>query len=208
MSPYRLTGADWKKIREADGVEVFAKSVDNSGLIAFKGVTILPGSVPVILSVLRNEAGWHEWIEMYDFGRILERKKKFHAIIYQAFDMPPLISDRDLVMESKVSALPDGRSVEVKSHSVEHPDAPKTVGVRINLTFSNWVLTPVSDNESRAILEVHSNPGGYIPQWLTNYVQRSYVTDLFSRLRDYLKRKGQDIVASDLPAPAAALGPE
>ena len=178
---------NWVKINEEDGVVVFEKDVKGSSLVAFKGVTTFDEPMEKILWVLKDDANKKDWIEMYLKGYTLEKRGPFERVIYQAVDSPWPVNDRDMVYVSK--AYRKGvNEIQISMESIDHPDSPPTVGVRMLLNFSNYNFKKLENGKTQVTLEIHSDPKGWIPKWIVNMVQRTYPIKLFKALKKQLKK--------------------
>ena len=179
----------WKKVKAEAGVEVFEKKVN--GKVAFRGIGEIEGDPAKLVGVLENPARWKDWIDNFQSGRLLEKKTDYHKVFYQSFDFPFPVSDRDLIYESKISCEDQGRTVRVEMHSVRHALAPKTVGVRVNLTYASYRMEVIGKERMVVVFETMSDPGGTIPEFMTNWATRSYPVTLFEGLRREIKRADQ-----------------
>jgi len=142
-----------------------------------------------LLYVIEDSVHWKEWIENFDSGRVLERKSPFHKVFYQSFDSPFPVKDRDIVYEARTTRETDGNKVIIAMRSVFHPKAPKTVGVRVDLKYTRYEITPLSDGHLQVVLETSSDPGGSLPGFLVNWAQRDYPLKLFKGLRRQVEKK-------------------
>ena len=179
----------WKKVKAEAGVEVFEKKID--GRVAFRGIGEIEGDPAKLVGVLENPARWKDWIDNFQSGRLLEKKTDYHKVFYQSFDSPFPVSDRDLIYESKISCEDQGRTVRVEMRSVRHASAPKTVGVRVNLTYASYRIEVIGKERMEVVFETMSDPGGSIPGFMTNWATRSYPVTLFEGLRREIKRADQ-----------------
>ena len=179
----------WKKVKTEAGVEVFEKKI--KGKVAFRGIGEIEGDPAKLVGVLENPARWKDWIDNFQSGRLLEKKTDYHKVFYQAFDSPFPVSDRDLIYESKISREDLGRTIRVEMRSVRHALAPKTVGVRVNLTYASYRIAVIGEERMKVIFETMSDPGGSIPGFMTNWATRSYPVTLFEGLRREIKRADQ-----------------
>ncbi|SVC09037.1 uncharacterized protein METZ01_LOCUS261891 [marine metagenome] len=187
----------WKKVDTEDGVTVYEKEVGE--MVAFRGEGKIKAATGKLLYVIGDSAHWNEWIENFDKGQVLERKSPFHKVFYQAFDSPFPASDRDIVYEAKTRRDPASGKILVEMRSVQHPKAPKTVGVRVNLKYTRYEITPLADGNLHVVLETLSDPGGSLPGFLVNWAQREYPVKLFQGLRKQV-RKGHAKLAPVPPA--------
>ena len=193
LSFFQTSGkqSSWEKVKSEAGVEVFEKQIN--GKVAFRGIGLMEGDPAKLVGVLENPARWKDWIDNFQSGRLLEKKNDFHKVFYQAFDSPFPVSDRDLIYESKISCGDEGRTFLVEMRSVRHALAPKTVGVRVNLTYASYRIEVIGKERMKVTFETMSDPGGSIPGFMTNWATRSYPVTLFEGLeeksREPIKRK-------------------
>ena len=163
LSFFQTSGkqSSWEKVKSEAGVEVFEKQIN--GKVAFRGIGLMEGDPAKLVGVLENPARWKDWIDNFQSGRLLEKKNDFHKVFYQAFDSPFPVSDRDLIYESKISCGDEGRTFLVEMRSVRHALAPKTVGVRVNLTYASYRIEVIGKERMEVVFETMSDPGGSIP---------------------------------------------
>ena len=187
LSSIEASSAKWKKVHEEDGVKVYERNIGD--LIAFRGEGKIKAPLGKLLYVIEDSAHWKEWIENFDSGRVLERKSPFHKVFYQSFDSPFPVKDRDIVYEARTTRETDGNKVIIAMRSVVHPKAPKTVGVRVDLKYTRYEITPLPDGYLQVVLETSSDPGGSLPGFLVNWAQRDYPLKLFKGLRRQVEKK-------------------
>jgi len=187
LSSIEANPAKWKKVNEEDGVKVYERNIGD--LIAFRGEGKIKAPLGKLLYVIEDSVHWKEWIENFDSGRVLERKSPFHKVFYQSFDSPFPVKDRDIVYEARTTRETDGNKVIIAMRSVFHPKAPKTVGVRVDLKYTRYEITPLSDGHLQVVLETSSDPGGSLPGFLVNWAQRDYPLKLFKGLRRQVEKK-------------------
>lgn len=182
-------GNPWEKVKSVDGVEVFEKKED--GRLAFRGIGEIRGNPAKLVGILENPSRWKHWIDNLESGRLLEKKSAFLKVFYQSFDSPFPVSDRDLVYESRISCDGEPQTVRVEMRSVRHALAPKTVGVRVKLTYASYRIELMGKERMKVTFETLSDPGGAIPGFMTSWATRSYPITLFQGLRKEMKRFDQ-----------------
>ncbi|MCO4746910.1 MAG: hypothetical protein KC912_19085 [Proteobacteria bacterium] len=179
----------WEEIYTEAEVTVSRAEVDGTKLFAFKGETIMDASRGQVLHVLLDNEHRVEWVDRLYTNSIVERKTTFDYVLYQAFDLPAMFASRDYVYHGVVTEDPTSGVVTLTMQSVEHPDAPETVGVRAELLNSRYLLTPVEDgNKTRVEVEIITDPKGMMPSWLVNVIQKSWPVDTLNALRGELSK--------------------
>jgi len=87
-------------------------------------------------------------------------------IVHNYMDLPPLFSDRDIILRGESSADATGTS-RVAWKAIEHPAAPHTDGaIRIEDAAGAWVFTPAGDGRSDVSYENYLDLRGSLPRWL------------------------------------------
>ena len=97
----------------------------------------------------------------------------------------PLISDRDYTLR-----YVSRRDVPKQQFSIawnlanEHGPLAKNGVVRVSATRGTLEMTPEDEGKkTRLVCTMFADPGGWIPSWLANYVNRSTVPDMLRLIR-------------------------
>ena len=177
----------WNKINEEEGVEVYSQEVQGTSLVAFRGVTNFDEPMEKIMWVLKDEKRRKDWIERYLKGETLEKRGPFEEINYQAVTAPWPVNNRDMIYLWKANRLSNG-DIQIELKSIDFPNGPETVGVRMKLHFSRFILNKRKDGGTRVTLEILSDPMGWIPKWVVNMIQKNYPVKFFRRLKAQVKK--------------------
>lgn len=180
-------GEQWQQIDDDAGIRVFKKDMPGSGIVAFKGNGIVDASMEQIYWVICDAEHEREWVEMLVDNVIVEETSPFDRVQYQNFDLPWPLADRDFVYRAISITDSEGR-VRVELNSVEHPEAPKTKGVRAQIMKSSILLTPRSDGRTDVEVSIFSDPKGILPDWLINMVQESWPMETLLGMRKQVKK--------------------
>ena len=184
LSPTSAIAADWEQINDEAGVTVSRMSVEGSNLVAFKGETTFQQPVRTVLHVLLDNEHRIEWVGRLYTNHVIESESDFDYVLYQAFELPAIFSDRDYVYHGVCTEDAETGIVTLGMQSIEHPEAPETVGVRAELLNSRYVLTPSEDGAStHVVVEIHTDPKGMMPAWLTNMIQKDWPVDTLNGIR-------------------------
>lgn len=173
----------WQEIYTEDAVTVSKKEVDGSKFVAFKGETKYDAPLDKVLYVLMDNDHRTEWVDRLYECRILEQYTEHKYVLYQAFELPAIFSDRDYVYQGEVTRDASTGVVTLQMNSVEHAEAPPTIGVRADLVNSRYVLTPDADGGTHIEVEIMTDPQGAMPAWLVNLIQRSWPVETLNGIR-------------------------
>lgn len=183
-----IAAPDWKEIKVEDGITVYKAKMPGTKIVAFKGKVVMDAPIKKILWVLADREHRRDWVDRLDINEELEVISPTERIIYQSFKMPFIISNRDMVYKSVLKLDKSTGVYTLHLESVEHKNAPKTIGVRAKLINSNYTLTPMGGNKTEVVVEILSDPQGLLPTWLVNLVQKSWPLKTLRGLREQVKK--------------------
>ncbi len=176
----------WEVIMTQKGVEVAQKTMENSQLMAFRGEGVMDVPVGKLVAVLLADHLATEWVDLQAEHTVVREDSAAKSILYQRYDLPFPIDDRDYVLE-EVTSFDDANWVfTLKYESIEHPDRPVSsccVRARAYRTF--WRLTKLDAGRTKVEVEVFTDPKGMLPSWLINMIQKDWpwksITGLVNR---------------------------
>lgn len=163
----------WSSLGLIDGVKVSRMTVEGSPLFAFRGERVADIPLDVLIATFADPEERSKWVDMYEDHKTFE-KTKLREVYWIRFDLPPLISDRDYVLESVAKIDKENAKISVEIKSVEHPKAPIGCCVRAEVKRTSYVFTALSPSETKMEVEVHTNPKGLLPGWLINMIQKKW----------------------------------
>jgi hypothetical protein len=183
VSQFAFAGAKWEMISEKDGLKVYRKEIPGSPLVAFKGVKVMPVPITKVVQVILDEdtEKKKQWIDMIKDFRIIE-KGTYRAVTYSAYDLPWPLTDRDYVMQSHLKIDNEANQIVIDLKSVEHPKAPKTIGVRAELVHSLYKLVPRPGRTTEVTVEIQTDPKGDLPKWLVNLIQKGWPANTLTKM--------------------------
>jgi hypothetical protein len=185
--------AQWQELFTDDRVVVSKQVMDDSKFFAFKGETTYDDADPdQVLYVLMDNEHRTEWVGRLASSHIIERSSAHDYILYQHFELPAIFSDRDYVYHGVATRDTETGVVILAMESVEHAEAPPTVGVRANLLLSRYILTPLDGGKTKIEVEIQTDPQGAMPAWLVNLIQRSWPVDTLNGIRTQLGKPYTD----------------
>ena len=194
-----LAGGRWESLGTQDKVKLARMAIKGSRLFAVRGESVINAPVAKVASVIHDASRWDEWADAMKEVRILQVGPGTERVVYQSFEMPPLVSSRDTVY--KYDLVWEGDRIRIWGSSVKHPRAPKTIGIRSDLIIGRWYLKPMGPNRTHLVAEVLMDPRGSLPAWVVNLVQRDYPADTIKHIRKQAKRADVKPVALP-PRPA------
>jgi len=144
----------------------------------------MPVKITKLVEVLLSEDGEMRkaWVDRLVQFHILDKRGANDWTFYTAYDMPWPIEDRDYVVEGAMKIDSAKNEVVISLKSGQSAKAPKTVGVRADLTESWYKLVPLPGDKTEVTVSIQTDPRGEIPPWLVNLIQKSWPANTLSKL--------------------------
>ncbi len=167
---------EWALVKEKEGVTVYTREINGSDFLEFRGETVVEASVDTLVAVLYDTPNAPAWLHQCSFGMTLEEVAFDENYIFQIYDLPFPVSNRQVVLHSRVSWTQEGVRLdtqEANTYCDEHQTSrcKRVVEadlVNIERSRGYYIFTPLSENRTEVIWQQHVEPGGSIPTWLVN----------------------------------------
>ena len=170
-----LCWADWTVINITDGITVSQKTIPNSDLFAFRGEGVVDVHISKLQSVLFNEKRGSEWVDLMEEAYPVTDWSEDKRTIYQKYDLPWPIQDRDYVMTQKRNFSIDTKTITATYQSVESPKKPpQECCVRAYAQRTYWKMEALPNGQTKVAVEVQTDPKGALPSWLINMIQKDW----------------------------------
>jgi hypothetical protein len=179
--------APWHLDRSEDGIEVYTRPVEGSGVKAFKGVATVHASVDVILRVLRDSDRFKTWFPNTSESRLLDREGPV-SHQYSVMDAPWPVEDRDNVLRSVTSRDAGTGVVEIVVDAEPDYYPVQVDRIRVQKAHGSWRLEPIGKDETRVTFMMHLEPGGGVPEWLINLRVVASPYEALTNLRKVVRR--------------------
>lgn len=182
-----LGSGPWENLGEDNGIKLGRKTIPGSKLFAVRGETEIPANVDLVASVICDHTRWIEWTKSMKGAKLLSQESDTRRSVYQSFDLPFPVDDRDVVYFYSVERKnQNGEMVEINGRTTQDAlkMAPPSIGTRMNLVMGRWFLRPMNAGRTHLILEILMDPKGSMPSWFVNAVQRRYPVETLSRLKE------------------------
>jgi hypothetical protein len=166
---------DWVFDSDRDGVLVERADDPGSKLMLFRGKGESPVHISLITGVLLETGRGPEWVDLQVISRVTKKQSALVEEIYQRFDLPWPISDRDYTMVAEASFDEGKKQVTVTFQSFDNPDVPPDeCCVRATSERTFWRFTALPGDRTLIEVEVKTDPKGSLPAWLVNLIQKDW----------------------------------
>jgi hypothetical protein len=193
-APATNAAPGWETLRTEDGIVVSRRDVAGSSFGAFRGEGIVNAPVLAVASVVVDVPRSKEWVDSVAEARVVRVVSPVEYIVYTHVATPVGITDRDFVTSVALLLEPKKKLVSVRMRSVLDPAVPETSHVRGVLKDSWFYLTSIDGGaRTHVVAEIHADPRGMIPAFLTNQFQKNWGYNTLTSLRKQVaKRKGTE----------------
>lgn len=183
VGPWQLEAQD-----EAKDIKVFTRTVGDSPLKEFKGVTHIKASVNDFVALLQDSDSATSWMHNVIEFDVMESPSDTTNIVYTVNKTPWPVTNRDAYIQSEMSADQNG---VVTSSIVAVPTFKESNEDYIRMPELNgsWVFTPQAEGMVEVVYQVHANPGGSLPNWLVNSIVVETPLNTLANLHDVIKNE-------------------
>ena len=170
---------------------VLTESQDSPGQIrVFRGTTSLTYPIDLIAKAISEPEARLNWVERMAEDILIEGKPEDGEwLSYEAYELIWPVSDRDYVFRQTMdSSVHEGKKITVVNVvSIEHPDYPeRPKRVRGFLPTCTFTLHEVNEHMTDIVVVVQVDPGGSLPEFLKNMIQKGWALKTLRALNNYL----------------------
>ena len=156
----------WVLKNEKDAVKVFYRKT--SDVYELKLATSLKAPLSGVVHLFDEVQNYPTWGYKIAESRLLKRVSPTEMYYYSKLDFPWPMSDRDVILHTKLEQDPKtGAVMSVSSAVPDYLPEVKDV-VRVRKANTKWTLIPGAGGWLYAEYYLYSDPGGSIPDWAIN----------------------------------------
>lgn len=167
--PVSEVNEDWELRKEKNGIKVYTRKTLKSKIKEVRMEFQIESPLSTIIALLNDTEAYKDWIYRFKESIILTQINDLDCIYYGAVDFPWPLADRDLVATSVTRQDPVTKVVTVTTTAIsDYEYEAKEDMVRITNHENTWRFEPVGNGLVNVEYELHSDPGGSIPNWAIN----------------------------------------
>lgn len=165
----------WERVSSSDGILVERRTVPGSNLKEFRGHGVVDAPLGRVLAVIRDAPHRCEWMAQCAEDYVIEENEAARVqISYHRTKAPWPVADRDSINRAELRVDLARHRVFLPFEAISHPKVPPVHGaVRMPFLRGHWILQPVhGGNATDVEYQVHANPGGSLPEWMSNMASK------------------------------------
>lgn len=156
----------WILRSDKDGIQVYYRQT--ADVHELKLVTSMQASLASIAQLFDEVYNYPRWGYRLAEARLVKRVSETEMYYYVLLDFPWPLSDRDLIMHTRLDQDPNTRILTSISTAAPRMEPERSGVVRIRDAHSKWVIVPTGAGKVQVEYYLYSNPGGNLPDWLIN----------------------------------------
>jgi hypothetical protein len=155
-------------------IKTYARLEDGKRYRSFKVEASLEVSVDALARVLLDFENYTRWFWKTRESKLIRQNSPTEYMVYMVHDAPYGLPDRDTVIKGTIEPQTKNKPY-VTLRVTATPDAlpAKPPLVRMIAEEMTIKFTPTGDNQIEMTTEGYFDPGGVVPAWAANFVQRS-----------------------------------
>lgn len=154
----------WVIRSEKDGIQIYHQNTP--GLYHLKIGAAIQVSPSGVVALFSDVANYPNWGYKMSEARLLKRVSEGEIWYYALYDFPWPISDRDIILQSKITQNPQNKQIRIST--TPYPEyLPVQKGVeRIQNSTTQWVFTPGQNGWGYMEQQISTDAAEDLPDWL------------------------------------------
>lgn len=181
-------GDGWKQVINKNGIRVFTRPVQGSGIDEFRADAIIETEIDVLKEVMRDIPAQPQWYADCSYARVVKKTGNRKLIFYAVYKAPWPVTDRDIVIETEIELDPGNRWFIIHMKAMDTQLVPvKSNRIRIRKMKGEWTFKKTGKGQVKVIYNLIVDPGGSLPHWLANRTSRESPYKSLLNLRKMVK---------------------
>ena len=157
----------WSLDKRENGIDIYTRPVEGSGIKEFKGEALVDAEVDAILALLRDSDRFKTWFPDTPESKLLSLDGNT-SYQYSVMGTPWPMADRDTVFRSVAKRDETTGIVNITLAAAPDYHPVRKGRVRVRKARGTWRLEPIAPGKTHVTMTMHLEPGGEIPEWMIN----------------------------------------
>jgi hypothetical protein len=166
---------EWRLVRHdrKRNIKTWMRQEDNKRYRSFKVEAELSGSVEAVARLMLDFANYDKWYWQVKTSKLLKQSSPTEYYVYLVHRAPGGLPDRDAVLRGVIYPQTKTQKYVMLKINAEPdyiPEAPPAVRMPAQEMYTKF--TPLGNGRVLLETEGYVDPGGKVPTWAANFVQR------------------------------------
>ncbi len=169
-------GNEWVLVKhdKRRDIKTFAKQEDGKRFRSFKVDAILDSTIEAGVRVMLDAENYTKWYWEVLEGSMLKKTSPTEYYIYLKHRAPIGLPNRDVILHAVVEPqTKDKNFIKMTVRAVPNYIPEKPPLIRMLAEDMTIMYTPMPNNKVHIEAEGYVDPGGRVPTWANNYIQRN-----------------------------------
>jgi hypothetical protein len=196
----------WQLVRDdrLRNIRTYARLEPGKRFRSFKVEAVLPASAETLARLMLDFDSYPRWYWSVRESRLLKQVSATEYYLYLVHNAPYGMPDRDVILHAVVEPpQPDKPYVLLRVRAVPDYLPPQPPLVRMPAEDMTIRFTPLPEGQVRLESEGYADPGGKVPSWAANFVQRSAPYSIILNIQRILEK--EEFAQDGPPLPFAVL---
>lgn len=160
---------DWQLLYSEQGIDVYARTEQATGIEEYRAVTTLDCRMEVIAIILKDFANYPNWMHECLQAKLLEQINADNLLLYYLHHSPSPLKNRDVVLNVQTRIDPVLKTLYINSVNInDNRYPPQADAVRMAKMETHWIIEAVDREHTRLTYQLLSDSAGLIPISLVN----------------------------------------
>ena len=188
-------------------IKTYARLEDGKRYRSFKVEATFESSVEALARVLLDFENYTRWFWKTRESRLIRQNSPTEYLVYMVHDAPYGLPDRDTVIKATVEPQAKNKPyVTLRVTAVPDAQPAKPPLVRMLAEEMTIKFTALPNNQIEMVTEGYFDPGGVVPAWAANFVQRNAPYAVLVALQRTTQREEYTNAKTPLPFPVYNTG--
>ena len=176
----------WELKKDKDGILIYTKHVEGSGLKAIKATTTFNASIETCAAILRDI---DHLTDLFPDTKIAKKisQTENDQVHYLEMDAPWPVVDRDGAFRLVYTYNPATKTLLIDAKMVPDACPVQEKCVRLTKGGGTWTFKKIDATQTSLEYYFHGEPGGNIPTWLANSVVEENPFKMLSNFHQLVK---------------------
>lgn len=196
----------WQLVRDdrLRNIRTYARLEPGKRFRSFKVEAVIPASAETLARMVLDFDSYPRWYWSVRESRLLKQVSATEYFLYLVHNAPYGMPDRDVILHAVVEPPKTGKPyVMLQVRAVPDYLPPQPPLVRMPAEDMTIRFTPLPEGQVRLESEGYVDPGGKVPSWAANFVQRSAPYSIILNIQRILQK--EDYTPGGAPLPFAVL---
>ncbi|MDO8331052.1 MAG: hypothetical protein Q7T36_11340 [Fluviicoccus sp.] len=196
--------AEWQLVKDdrTRSIRTFARLETGKRFRSFKVEAVIPASAETLARLMLDFSSYTRWYWSVRESRLLKQVSPTEYFLYLIHNAPYGMPDRDVILHAVVEPPNTGQPfVLLRVNAVPDYMPLQPPLVRMPAEDMTIRFTPLPENKVRIESEGYVDPGGKVPSWASNFVQRSAPYSIIVNIQRMVEKEEYARNATPLPFP-------